>query len=128
MLGPDLKYTSKAYVVYYTTEAGTAAALNLSKAGITVQALGEDKTEFNTLVKEEDKGKEVNIVHQWQTFSSDQQAMVIKMMMGASQVRMELDVKMEHPWTPHTPGAPCFCADNTIVVQEKASFAQLLRE
>ena len=58
-------------------------------------------------------------MHQWQMFSSDQQAMMLKMMMGASQVKMGPEVKMEHPGTPHTPGAASFLADNTIVVQDE---------
>ena len=44
VIGPDLKYTDRAYVVYDAEEAVTQASMQLSKGGIKVQALGSDKT------------------------------------------------------------------------------------
>ena len=120
VIGPDLKYTDKVYVVYSTAEAGTQAALQLSKGGIKVQALGEDKGEFDSLVKEEDEGG-VDFMQHWQKFSTDQQSALMKMMMGAGFVKAEETAKGEAGATanPQSPSAASFFADSPIVVQEK---------
>ncbi len=46
-LGPGLKFTGKAYVVFKDVDAARTSALGLSADEVVVVALGPDKTEYH---------------------------------------------------------------------------------
>ena len=112
VIDANQKFTGKAYVVYTSPRDATAAALRLSKNDVTVQALGEDKTEFEALVdvRVGDQSQQAaSFVNQWQKFSPQEQQMMMKMMGMAPEATVK---------TPSSAGS-FFRGDSTVVVQDK---------
>ena len=109
VIGPGMKFTGKAYVVFATQDSATSAALKLSSGGVKVQAVS-DSSEFKALVGEEESEEgQVSFMQQWQKFSKKQQAMLRKMM------------GVETPHTPASAAGSAFFGDSPVVVQEKPS-------
>ena len=106
VIGPGMKFTGKAYVVYKTPDSATTAIQRLTFGDVKVEAVTEME-EFKSLVGEVEEDEQVSFMQQWQKFSKPQQAMFRKMM------------GME---TPHTPAsAASFFGETPVVVQEKPS-------
>ena len=118
VLGPGMKFTGKAYIVYEKIDQATHAAISLSDGYIKVQALSEDKKEYLALVTpmpagaEASKPEEDTFMQQWIKFTPEQQDMMRKM------IGIEVD-SPKTTSTPSTGGRFVGGGDQTVVLQEK---------
>ena len=78
VLGSEMKFTGKAYVVYSKDEEALTAAMKFNRDTVTCQAVGKQDEEFKSLV-EEGGVTELMFAQQWQMFSPSQQQMFLKM-------------------------------------------------
>ena len=105
VIGPGMKFTGKAYVVYTSEDSATTAKGRLTFGGVKVEAVTEMK-EFKSLV-DVVEDEQVTFMQQWQKFSKPKQAMFSKMM------------GLEATSSPAS--AASFFGETPVVVQEKPS-------
>ena len=105
VIGPGMKFTGKAYVVYTSEDSATTAKGRLTFGGVKVEAVTEMK-EFKSLV-DVVEDVQVTFMQHWQTFCKPKLARLSKMM------------GLEATSSPAS--AASFFGETPVVVQEKPS-------